>query len=179
MCCFTAASGPVHLSDLSTLSRLAPNLPLRSPRRSGRVDRVCDCGNRVTSPSQEVICRECGALCCPSCSFALASARYCARCAESMLDADGVPLSLSASARISPQSMRAGSPNARPSDDIATWIILVARDQPDLFAHLVRAFARDMKVEIVLDRRKDYRRNPPGMEDRLRTHGAAVIRRRL
>ena len=32
--------------------------------------------------------------------------------------------------------------------------------------------------EIMIDRRKDYARNPPGMEERLRTHGAAVIRRR-
>ena len=30
-----------------------------------------------------------------------------------------------------------------------------------------------------MDRRKDYSRNPPGMEDRLRTHGAAVIKRRV
>jgi hypothetical protein len=132
----------------------------------------------VASPSQDISCRECGTACCPSCSFALDAARYCARCAESILDADGVPLSLSASARISSRAIRAGSPSARPAGDAATWVILVARDQPDLFAHLARAFARDAKVEIVLDRRKDYRRNPPGLEDRLRTHGAAVIRRR-
>jgi hypothetical protein len=59
------------------------------------------------------------------------------------------------------------------------WIILVARDQPDLFAHLVRAFAGDDKVEIIMDRRKDYRRNPPGVEERLRIHGAAVVKRPL
>ena len=41
----------------------------------------------------------------------------------------------------------------------------------------MRAFARDDKVVTVMDRRKDYSRNPPGMEDRLRIHGAAVIKR--
>ena len=64
-------------------------------------------------------------------------------------------------------------------DHHSQWIILVARDQPDLFAHLARAFAGDDKVEIILDRRKDYRRNPPGVEERLRIHGAAVVKRPL
>ena len=32
-------------------------------------------------------------------------------------------------------------------DHHSQWIILVARDQPDLFAHLARAFAGDDKVE--------------------------------
>jgi hypothetical protein len=67
---------------------------------------------------------------------------------------------------------------ARTPENEALWVVLVARDQPDLFAHLLGAFARDDKVEIVLDRRRDYSRNPPGLEDRLRTHGAAVVRRR-
>ena len=62
--------------------------------------------------------------------------------------------------------------------DSAQWLILVARDQADLYGHLVRAFSRDDKVQILLDRRRDYSRNPPGMEERLRIHGAAVIRRR-
>lgn len=60
---------------------------------------------------------------------------------------------------------------------VTSWVILVARDEPDLFAHLVRAFIRDDKVEVIRDRRKDYSRNPPGMEERLRTHGAAVVKR--
>ena len=62
--------------------------------------------------------------------------------------------------------------------DSALWLILVAKDQADLYGHLVRAFSRDDKVQILLDRRRDYSRNPPGMEERLRIHGAAVIRRR-
>ena len=69
-------------------------------------------------------------------------------------------------------------PLAQTLENEAPWVILVARDQPDLFAHLLGAFAGDDKVELVLDRREDYSRNPPGLEDRLRTHGAAVIRRR-
>ena len=75
-----------------------------------------------------------------------------------------------------PRSAR-GVPDGRVLEDKAQWIILVAKGQPDLFAHLVRAFARDDKVAIVMDRRKDYSRNPPGMEDRLRIRGAAVVKR--
>jgi hypothetical protein len=143
------------------------------------VEKVCGCGNEAVSPLQELCCRKCGAPCCPSCAFALDSATYCAECAESILDAEGVPLSLSAPAAwIWPRSARAALPDGRVLPDKAQWIILVAKDQSDLFAHLVRAFARDDKVVIVMDRRKDYSRNPPGMEDRLRIHGAAVIKRR-
>ncbi len=142
--------------------------------------KFCRCGNEMMSPSQELGCLKCGAPCCPSCAYALESATYCARCAESFLDDTDLPLSLSAPA--APGGSRsAGSASLdRPtSGQRAKWLILVARDQPDLFAHLARAFARDDKVEITMDRRKDYSRNPPGMEDRLRTHGAAVIRRAL
>jgi predicted Rdx family selenoprotein len=143
------------------------------------VDKVCGCGNEAVSPLQELSCRKCGAPCCPSCAFALDSATYCVQCAESILDAEGVPLSLSAPAAwIWPRSARAGFPDGRVLGEKVQWIILVAKDQSDLFAHLVRAFARDDKVVIVMDRRKDYSRNPPGMEDRLRIHGAAVIKRR-
>ena len=75
------------------------------------------------------------------------------------------------------QGRAAASPYP-PVRDSAQWLILVARDQADLYGHLVRAFSRDDKVQILMDRRKDYSRNPPGMEERLRIHGAAVIRRR-
>ena len=50
--------------------------------------------------------------------------------------------------------------------------------QEEVFSRLPRPFSRDDKVQILLDRRRDYSRNPPGMEERLRIHGAAVIRRR-
>lgn len=56
------------------------------------------------------------------------------------------------------------------------WLIVVARDQADLYAHLVQAFARDSKVRVVLDRRKDESRNAPYVTHRLRSHGAVIIR---
>ena len=143
------------------------------------MNKVCGCGSQATAPVQVLGCRKCGAPCCPSCAFALDSATYCAECAESILDAEGVPLSLSAPAAwICPRSARTDSLNGWAPGGEARWIILVAKDQSDLFAHLGRAFARDDKVAIIMDRRKDYSRNPPGMEDRLRIHGAAVVKRR-
>lgn len=56
------------------------------------------------------------------------------------------------------------------------WLIVVARGQVDLYAHLVQAFSRDGKVQVILDRRKDDSRNSPHVTHRLRTHGAAIIR---
>jgi hypothetical protein len=123
---------------------------------------------------------KCGTLCCSACAFSLDAATYCSRCAESILDAQGVPLTVSTMA--GPTWMRNGdglrAARATTGGETAQWLILVAKDQVDLFSHLVRAFSRDDKVHILLDRRKDYSRNPPGMEERLRMHGAAVIRRR-
>ncbi len=142
---------------------------------------VCHCGSRIlSSDADERSCVKCGTACCSACAFSLESATYCARCAESILDAEGAPLGLS---HVEPASWPPDSgwqpprPLVRGSDG-AQWLILVAKDQADLYGHLVRAFSRDDKVQILLDRRKDYSRNPPGMEERLRTHGAAVIRRR-
>ena len=40
----------------------------------------------------------------------------------------------------------------------------------------MQAFARDAKVSVVLDRRKDDSRNSPQVTHRLRTHGAVIIR---
>ena len=56
------------------------------------------------------------------------------------------------------------------------WLIIVARNQTDLYTHLVQAFSRDTKVRVVLDRRLDDSRNPPNITHRLRTHGAVIIR---
>ena len=56
------------------------------------------------------------------------------------------------------------------------WLIVVARGQTDLYAHLVQAFSRDAKVKVILDRRKDDSRNSPQVTHRLRTLGAAIIR---
>jgi hypothetical protein len=57
------------------------------------------------------------------------------------------------------------------------WIVLVAASQADLYQHLRHAFRADRQVEVMLDRRSNPRRNPPWVIERLRTHGAAVIRR--
>ena len=56
------------------------------------------------------------------------------------------------------------------------WLVVVARGQADLYAHLVQAFSRDGKVRVILDRRKDDSRNSPEVAHRLRTHGAVIIR---
>lgn len=56
------------------------------------------------------------------------------------------------------------------------WLIVVAREQADLYSHLVQAFSRDSKVRVILDRRKDDSRNSPQVAHRLRTHGAVIIR---
>ncbi|MGH7385524.1 MAG: hypothetical protein ACREKG_10085 [Candidatus Rokuibacteriota bacterium] len=60
--------------------------------------------------------------------------------------------------------------------DAKRWLIVVARGQADLYTHLVQAFARDGKVRVILDRRKDDSRNSPQVTHRLRTHGAVIIR---
>lgn len=141
---------------------------------------VCRCGAEMKSPSEELRCIKCGADCCPTCAYSPEAATYCTRCAESVLDTETIPRGASVPVSwVWAESPDAALPDRPASADKGHWIILVARDQPDLLAHLTRAFARDNKVEVIMDRRKDYSRNPPGMEDRLRTHGAAVIKRRV
>ena len=73
------------------------------------MDRVCNCGSRVTALLQELSCLRCGVRCCPICAFAVDSATYCVRCAESILEAEGVSLHLS--------SPPAPSSPARPAPD--------------------------------------------------------------
>jgi hypothetical protein len=142
---------------------------------------ACHCGSQMLSSSaDERKCVKCGTACCSACAYSLNSATYCGGCAESILDGEGVPLTLS---HVEPESWPPPIEGARQRPrtsvrDSAQWLILVAKDQADLYGHLVRAFSRDDKVQILLDRRRDYSRNPPGMEERLRIHGAAVIRRR-
>jgi lipopolysaccharide biosynthesis protein len=106
------------------------------------------------------------------CVLVFESATYCTRCAETLVDQG-----LASVDDATRQSSAPAQPRSSDSSQRAEWIILVARDQGDLFSHLERAFARDSKVEIILDRRKDYRRNPPGVEERLRIHGAVVVKR--
>ena len=59
----------------------------------------------------------------------------------------------------------------------SSYLIVVARDQPDVYVHLLEAFFGDRKVDVFMDRRKDDSRNPPTVNERLRTHGAAVLRK--
>jgi len=42
------------------------------------------------------------------------------------------------------------------------WIILVAAGQEDLYEHLCGALRADEQVEVIMDRRRDHGRNPPG-----------------
>ena len=68
------------------------------------MDRVCECGSRVTALLHDLSCLRCGARCCPACAFAVDSATYCVRCAEAILEAEGVSLKLSLPAgSVSPQ----------------------------------------------------------------------------
>ena len=57
------------------------------------------------------------------------------------------------------------------------WIVLVARGHGKLYENLRHALRRDDKVEVMMDRRRDLRRNPPLINGRLSVHGVAVIRR--
>ncbi len=72
---------------------------------------------------------------------------------------------------------QANMSEAADRSDRPRWIVLVAADQVDLYEHLRHAFRADRQVEVRLDRRRNPRRNPPWVIERLRTHGAAVIRK--
>ena len=50
------------------------------------MDEHCRCGREVRFAFQQLGCIECGAACCPSCSYQLESTHYCRRCAESLLE---------------------------------------------------------------------------------------------
>ncbi len=67
-------------------------------------------------------------------------------------------------------------PERRATGQSRNWLIVVARNQTELYTHLLQAFSRDEKVRVILDRRKDDSRNPPQIAHRLRTHGAVIIR---
>jgi len=69
--------------------------------------------------------------------------------------------------------------SSTPRRSAPRWIILVAQGQGDLYEHLARAFQHDKRVEVVMDRRNDRRRDPPRVIDDLRMRGVAVIRMEL
>ena len=142
------------------------------------MDQRCQCDRETASSGGDFACTKCGARCCAMCARVLASATYCGRCAESILGVVEDPAEIEPrNGRVSGSSGLLELTERRTRTDAVQWIVLVARDQPALHAHLTRAFCRDQKVEIVLDRRKDNRRNPAWLEDRLRLQGAAVLRR--
>ena len=64
----------------------------------------------------------------------------------------------------------------RPPVGGSRWVILVAREHADLYEHLRRAFASDVKVQVLMDRREDEARNPPWVNDQLRKEGVVLIR---
>jgi hypothetical protein len=57
----------------------------------------------------------------------------------------------------------------------ARWVILVAREEDELYEHLRAAFAGDPKVRVVLDRRTDEARNSPRINERLHTARVVII----
>jgi hypothetical protein len=46
----------------------------------------CRCGTEVRYTFDHLGCIQCGAACCPACSYELESASYCPNCAEALLD---------------------------------------------------------------------------------------------
>jgi len=108
----------------------------------------------------------------------IGAATYCARCAESVLHPDppfsGFPGSYRLELTAIAPSVSAGSAEEGRTPQ---WIILVSRDQPDLFEHLTRSFARDDKVEVILDRRMSPATHASSIEERLRLRGVAVVKR--
>ena len=169
---------------MSSCSLPSPVGSVFAPRNTGgrwsRLGEICRCGSEVGSRSPEVRCVECGIICCSICSYTVGSATRCTRCADSLLDAQRAPHAPLTPDGSAPRWSPGTKPSARKkSGGKSRWIILVAHDQSDLFAHLARSFAGDDEVEIILDRRKAYRRNPPRVEERLRTHGAAIVKRPL
>ncbi len=58
---------------------------------------------------------------------------------------------------------RPGAPAARPASVETSYLLVVSRRRPDLFAVAVRRFGGDPRLEIILDRRRgEERRRQPG-----------------
>jgi hypothetical protein len=50
------------------------------------MDPLCVCGARMPYLFDALDCLTCGRACCPDCAVLIESARYCARCAASLLE---------------------------------------------------------------------------------------------
>ena len=94
---------------------------------------ACPCGSRMLSTSaDERKCIKCGTTCCSACAYSLRAATYCGGCAESILDGEGVPLTLS---HVEPESWPPPTQGARQrphtlvrGNDSALWLALARRD---------------------------------------------------
>lgn len=56
----------------------------------------CRCGTEVEFAFNHLGCIECGAACCPACSYQLESTDYCSTCAETRLELPWAPAMTSA-----------------------------------------------------------------------------------
>jgi hypothetical protein len=68
------------------------NLGVKEERMAGR----CRCGTEVKFSFNHLGCIECGAACCPACSYQLESTTYCSTCAETLLELPWAPAATSA-----------------------------------------------------------------------------------
>jgi hypothetical protein len=138
--------------------------------------RVCRCGSTLGACAPGLRCVNCGLACCPACSYVLGTAACCTRCAESVLAARGASLGPAAPAPPSRSWTGPEPATPPPAADTSHWLILVALDEPDLFAHLARSFAGDDKVKVILDR-GNLAAAHHAIEERLRLRGVAVLKR--
>src|SRR5262249_17250060 len=67
------------------------NVSCRYPRRTkgGRMGDRCGCGTTVRFGFERLGCIECGAACCPGCSYQLESTHYCGGCAGDPVAEEG------------------------------------------------------------------------------------------
>ena len=66
---------------------------------------------------------------------------------------------------------------------MAHFLFIVARQLPDVYDHLCRQFGREPNVEVILDRRKEVRRDPGSdrrrngsADEQLRAMGYAFVK---
>ena len=131
---------------------------------------ACHCGSRmlVVEWPTSAIASKCGIRCCSACAYSLEVSHVlrrlcrihprCAGRARSTLSRTSMRRTRASIAATNGARQR---PHTSRASDSAQWLILVAKDQADLYGHLVSAFSRDDKVQILLDRRRDYSRDPP------------------
>src|SRR5215475_628105 len=81
--------GPPFNSEGSERRTLLASVPC-AEREAHMGDR-CGCGSRVRFGFERLGCIECGAACCPGCSYQLESAHYCGGCAERLLELPWAP----------------------------------------------------------------------------------------